>query len=61
MLDKGFSEYVLRREVLSDEVDDIVMYLVVTCAHNTSIAAADRMIHRKFLQATTAFSLKVGG
>ena len=40
---------------------DIVIYLVVTCDEYTSDASAERVKHRKGLQATVTFSLKVRG
>ena len=43
------------------EVDDIVTYLVVKCNGKTSVAVADRVMHRKGLQATITFYLKVRG
>ena len=51
--------YAGRGEGLSGEVDGIVMYLIVKCNDKTSIAAAERVMHRKGLQATVAFPLKV--
>ena len=57
----GVSTYTVRGELLSGDVDDIFTYLVVACYDDTSVAASDRVAHRKGLQATFAFSLKVRG
>ena len=40
-------------------MDYLVRYIVVTCDDETSVAASERVIYRKSLQATIAFSLKV--
>ena len=36
-------------------MDDLVTYPIVTCDEETSVAAAERVIHRKVLQATITF------
>ena len=46
---------------MSGKLDDIFTYLIVTFNDDTSVAAAECVTHRKFLQATVAFLLKVGG
>ena len=56
-----FSAYTVRREFLSVEVDDIFMYLIETCCDNASVAADERLMHSKGLQATITFILKVVG
>ena len=43
------------------EVDDLIMYLIVTCDNKTSIRAAQCMLHRKGLHSTVAFVLEVRG
>ena len=43
------------------EVDDLVTYLIVTCNGNISVAASERVSHRKGLQVTITFFLKVRG
>ena len=50
LVDEGFGAYAERWEVLSDEVDDLVTYLIVTCNDKTSVASDERMTHRKGLQ-----------
>ena len=51
----------VRGEVSSVEVDDIITYLVVVCNDKTSVVASDIVMHRKGLQSTVTFSLKVRG
>ena len=51
----------MRGESLPEEVDDLVMYLVLECNDETSVAADDRVSHRKVLQATISNTLKVSG
>ena len=53
--------YVGRRKVLSSQVNYLVMYRIVTCGDDKSIATAERVMHRKYLQATITFILKVRG
>ena len=43
------------------KVNDLFTYLIVTCDDETSVAAAERVTHRKCLQTTVAFSLEVRG
>ena len=58
---EGLAAYEVREEGLSGEVYDLVTYIVVTCNDETSLAAAESVMHRKFLQATVTFVLKVRG
>ena len=44
---------------MSSKVDDLVTYPIVTCDDETSVAAAERVMHRKGLQATVKFILNV--
>ena len=60
-MDEGFAAYAVRVEGLSGEVDYLVTYVVVNLYDKTYIAAAELVMHRKYLQATVAVSLKVGG
>ena len=53
--------YTVRVEGLSRDVDYLILYLILTCNDENSVAAADCVTHRKFLQATIAFILKVRG
>ena len=46
---------------MSGEFDDIVTYLIVKCNDETSVAAAERVTHKKGMQATVTFILKVRG
>ena len=41
--------YAVRGEVLSENVDDIVTYLIVIFDDDTSVAASERVTHRKYL------------
>ena len=52
--------YTERVEGFSDEVDDLVTCIILTCNENSLAAAADSVKHRKGLQATITFTLKVG-
>ena len=54
-----FAAYKVRVEGLYEEVDDLVMYIIVTCDENASVAAADRVMHRNNLQANIKFIFKV--
>ena len=56
-----FSAYAVSGGGLSCEVDDLVMYLIVTCDDNTSVRADQRMTYQKGLHATAAFLLQVKG
>ena len=47
--------------LLSGEVDDLVMYLIVTCNDKTYVAVYERMMHQKGLHETTTFILEVRG
>ena len=49
----------VRLEGFSGEVDDLVTYLIVTCNCETSVAAAERMIHQKGQYATVISILEV--
>ena len=60
-MDEGFAAYSVRGEGLSGEVDDILSYHIITCDGNNSIAASKRIIERKVLQSTVAFTLKFRG
>ena len=60
-MDEGLSGYAVMVEGLSVNVYDFVTYIVVTCDDDTYVAAAERVMNRKCLQATIAFSLKVRG
>ena len=51
--------YAVRGEVLSSKVDDIVTYPIVKCDEETSVAAAERVMHRKGLKATVKFILNI--
>ena len=42
-------------------MDDLVTYLIVTYDDKTSVAAAERVTHRKCLQETLTFSLEDRG
>ena len=42
-------------------MDNLVMYLIVTCDDETSVSTYERVMHRRFLQATITFLLKVSG
>ena len=44
---------------MSGEVDDLVMYLIVTLNDKTYVAAAGRVTQRKGLRSTVLFILKV--
>ena len=44
---------------LYSEVDDLVPYPIVMCDEETSVAAAERVMHKKGLQATVKFILNV--
>ena len=57
-MDEGLSEYTVREEGLYGKLNDLATYLVVTCNDETSVAAAERVMHRKGLQANVTFSLK---
>ena len=46
---------------LSGKVDDIVMYLIVTCDDKTSVAIYECVTHQKGLHATVVFLLEVNG
>ena len=46
---------------MSDNVEYIVTYIVVTCNDNTSSTASECVMQRKGLQAIVAFDLKVRG
>ena len=58
---EGFTAYTLRGEGFYGEVDDLVTYIIVTCNGDTSVSAADHVTHRKGLQETVIFYLKVRG
>ena len=60
-VDWGFSPNAFRVEVLSNEVDDLVTYLIVTLYDETSVSAAERVTLREGLQATVTFIIKVKG
>ena len=51
--------YAVRTEFLYGEVDDLVTYLIVMCNGETPVPAAESVSHRKGLQATMTFILKV--
>ena len=51
----------MRGEGLSCEVDDIVMYLIVTCDCDTSVWTDQRLMHQKGLHATVTFILEDRG
>ena len=53
--------YSIRVEGLSGELDYLVMYHIVMCDDETSVSACESVTHRKVLQATVTFILKVGG
>ena len=55
------STYAVRGEGLSGKVDDIITNLIVVCNSETSAAVTERVMHRKCLQETVAFILKVRG
>ena len=59
LVDDGFAVYVVRVEGMPVKVDDLVTYLVGTYNDDTFIAEAERMIHRKGLQATFVFFFEV--
>ena len=44
---------------MSSKGDDLVTYPIVTCDEETSVAAAERVMHRKGLQATVKFILNI--
>ena len=58
-VDYEFAAYSVRVEYLYCEVDDLVMYLIVMCNEKTSVGAAQRVTHQKYLHATVAFVLGV--
>ena len=60
LLDKGFATYTERVEGFSDEVDDLVTYIILKLNNKIFVAAADSVTHRKVLQAPITFTLKVG-
>ena len=51
----------MRGEGLSVNVGDLVTYLIVMCNDESSISSDRIATHRKVLQATVTFSLKVRG
>ena len=53
--------YTVSERGFSDKVDDLVTHSIVTCDDKTFVAADEHVTHRKVLQATTAFILKVWG
>ena len=58
-MDDEFAVYKLRVEGLSVDVDNLVMYLIVTCNNETSVDTAEHVMHRKGLQSNVTFLLKV--
>ena len=40
-------------------MDDLVTYPIVTCDEETSVAAAERVMHRKGLQETVKYILNI--
>ena len=61
LVDEVFSVYKVRVEGLSVEVDYLITCPIVTHYEETSVAAAEHVMHRKGLQATVAFSLEFRG
>ena len=55
LVNEGFAAYVVWVSGLSGKVDDLVVYLVVTCDDMTSTPADDRVTHRKVLQSIVSF------
>ena len=53
--------YTVRGESFLCRVDYIVTYLVVTCDDESTIRAAQRVMHRRGFHATVAFVLDIGG
>ena len=51
----------MRVEGFSDKVDDLVTYIFVTCNDKTYVATSERVTHRKYLQSTVTFPLKIRG
>ena len=46
---------------MSGKLDDLITYIIVTCDAKTSVTASGRVRHRKYLQTTVKFILKVRG
>ena len=46
---------------MSIDVDDLVLYFIGPCDYKTSVAADDCVTHRKGLQETIPFILKIRG
>ena len=42
-------------------MDDLVTYIIVVCDGKTSVAETECVTHRKGMQGTNVFILKVGG
>ena len=60
-MDEGFAAYKVRGKVISDEMDNLVTYFISSCNDETSVAAAERVVHIKGLKATVKFSFEVRG
>ena len=53
--------YSVRGEVSSGKADDLCTYLIVMFNYETSVAVSERVMHKKGLQETVTFLLKVRG
>ena len=60
-VDWWFTTYAVRVEGLSDEMDNLVTYLIVEYDDETSIAEDESVTHQKGLYATITFILGVRG
>ena len=55
LVDRGFSAYAVRGEVLSIEVKEIVTHFIVTCNDDASVTADKSMTCGEVLRAAVAF------
>ena len=61
LADDGFSAYTVRGEGLPSEVEELVIYFVVICDYEASIAAAQSMTYGEGCGAAVSFFLQVWG
>ena len=60
-MDKGFAKYTVRGNVFYGKVDYLIIYLVLTCNDETSVDAAESLMHIKGQQSPVKLSLKARG